>query len=659
MILLRIAVAAVLLAVLPALAHADKRVALVIGNGEYAKVGKLPNPPRDAATIAALFRTAGFAVVDVKTDLGVGPMRRALRDFSDQVREADIAVVFFAGHGIEVNGTNYLIPVDAGLERDIDVEDEAVPLDRVTQMLEQAKRLRLVILDACRDNPFVRSMKRTVTTRSVGRGLAKVEVLGSDTLVAFAARHGSTAADGESGNSPYTTALIKHLVTPGLDLRLALGRVRDEVLKTTGNRQEPFVYGSLGGAEIALVPAPKVEAKPVPPPAPPVSQAAFEWSRVDKASVAELDTFVRRHANSAEAEYARARLEQLSKQQAAAAAAAAKAPPPAAAPLAATPDPAPPAVKAPAAAGQKTALAVPVPKPGIQKLQTCEGNGVEIQVGTEQRCLKPKQTFKDCPGCPEMVLVPSGRFTMGSPAGEEGRFNSEGPQRAVTIANPFAVGKFALTRAEFEVFVKAATHPMSESCYTMSGTELKEAKGKSFRDPGFAQADNHPAVCVSWDDAKAYVAWLSKTTGKAYRLLTEAEREYVARAGTTTPYPWGASIAPEHANYDSRNGSGGGNGEWRKKTVAVDSFKPNAFGLYQTHGNVFEWTEDCWNATYQGAPTDGSAWVTGECGRRVLKGGSWFGTGKFVRSAGRVWNYTGVRTSLNGLRVARTLATAR
>jgi formylglycine-generating enzyme required for sulfatase activity len=651
MVLLRIAVAALLWGLMPALAHADKRVALVIGNGEYAKVGKLPNPPRDAATIAALFRTAGFEVVEVKTDLGVAAMRRALRDFSDQVREADIAVVFFAGHGIEVNGTNYLIPVDAGLERDIDVEDEAVPLDRVTQMLEQAKRLRLVILDACRDNPFVRSMKRTVSTRSVGRGLAKVEVLGSDTLVAFAARAGSTAADGEGGNSPYTAALIKHLTTPGLDLRLSLGRVRDEVLKSTGNRQEPFVYGSLGGAEIALVPAPKVEAKPPPPQAPPVSQAAFEWSRVDKASVAELETFVRRHASSAEAEYAQARIEQLTKQQAAAAAAA-KQPPPAAAPLAATS-----ALAPAAAAGQKTALAVPVPKPGIQKPQACEGNGVEFQIGNDKRCLKPKQAFKDCPGCPEMVLVPSGRFMMGSPASEEGRFNSEGPQHSVTIADPFAVGKFALTRAEFEAFVKAAKHPMSESCYTMNGTELKEAKGKSFRDPGFAQADNHPAVCVSWDDAKAYVAWLSKTTAKDYRLLTEAEREYVARAGTTTPYPWGASVAAEQANYDARNTTGGGGGEWRKKTLAVDSFRPNAFGLHQMHGNVFEWTEDCWNATYQGAPADGSAWVTGECGRRVLKGGSWFGPAKFVRSAGRVWNYTGVRSSLNGVRVARSLST--
>lgn len=232
-----------------------KRVALVIGNSEYAKVSKLPNPGRDAAAVEAMLKAAGFDAVQRANDLGVNAMRRALRDFSDHARDAEIAVVFFAGHGIEVGGTNYLIPVDAVLERDIDVADETVSLDRVSEMLEQTKRLRLIILDACRDNPFVRSMKRTVASRSIGRGLAKVEVATSDTLIAYAAKAGSTASDGDGGNSPYTMALVQHLTTPGLDIRLALGRVRDHVLKSTTNRQEPFVYGSLGGAEIPLVPA--------------------------------------------------------------------------------------------------------------------------------------------------------------------------------------------------------------------------------------------------------------------------------------------------------------------------------------------------------------------------------------------------------------------
>lgn len=302
-------VAVLVLACSPA--HAQKRVALVIGNSAYANVTKLPNPSRDAAAVEGMLRTAGFDVVQRVTDLSGVAMRRALRDFSDQVRDADIAVVFYAGHGIEVNGSNYLVPVDAVLERDIDVEDETVSLDRIGQMLEQAKRLRLIILDACRDNPFAKSMKRTLATRSIGRGLAKVEIQSSDTLVAYAAKAGSTAGDGDGQNSPYTRALIEHLATPGLDVRLALGRVRDTVLKSTNNRQEPFVYGSLGGAEISLVPgdakpsvSPPVQAAPVQPS--PDSQTAAQceryWDKIKGATSAYMfDDYIRICGSSAHA----------------------------------------------------------------------------------------------------------------------------------------------------------------------------------------------------------------------------------------------------------------------------------------------------------------------------------------------------------------------
>jgi hypothetical protein len=249
----RFLLAGILLALASGPCSAAKRVALIIGNGAYEKVAQLPNPGRDAAAMGKLLRQAGFDSVEVRTDLGITALRRALRDFSNKIVDAEIAVLFYAGHGIEVSGVNYLIPVDAMLERDMDVEDEAISLDRVGQIMSSASRLQLVILDACRDNPFAGSMKRKLATRSIGRGLARVEVPSSDTLVAFAAKAGLTAADGDGANSPYTTALLKHLATPGLDIRLALGRVRDEVLKSTAKQQEPYVYGSLGGAEIPLV----------------------------------------------------------------------------------------------------------------------------------------------------------------------------------------------------------------------------------------------------------------------------------------------------------------------------------------------------------------------------------------------------------------------
>lgn len=233
---------------------ADKRVALVIGNAAYEKAAQLPNPANDAALMADTFKSAGFDHVELRRDLKVSDMRRALRDFIDKSRDADVAVVYYAGHGIEVDGTNYLVPVDAALERDVDVYDETLTLERILVSVEPAKQLRLVILDACRDNPFTRTMRRTMASRTVGRGLAKVEPTGPNTLIAFASKAGSTASDGDGKNSPFTTALAKHVGKPGLDLRRAFGYVRDDVLKATNNRQEPYVYGSLGGEDVPLVP---------------------------------------------------------------------------------------------------------------------------------------------------------------------------------------------------------------------------------------------------------------------------------------------------------------------------------------------------------------------------------------------------------------------
>jgi uncharacterized caspase-like protein len=247
-------------------AWAGKRVALVLGNAAYQNVARLPNPVNDGAMIAATLTKAGFDIVDSRHDLTAVETRRALRDFADLARDADIAVVYYAGHGIEVDGSNYLIPVDAKLERDTDVYDEAFSLDRVLLAIEPAKQLRLVILDACRDNPFAKVMKRTLASRAIGQGLAKVEPTSPNMLIAYSAKAGSTALDGDSRNSPFTMALAKHLTTPGLDVRRAFGFVRDDVLKTTSNRQEPFVYGSLGGDDVPLVPAPKVAAPSAPAP---------------------------------------------------------------------------------------------------------------------------------------------------------------------------------------------------------------------------------------------------------------------------------------------------------------------------------------------------------------------------------------------------------
>lgn len=243
-------------------AHAERRVALVIGNSAYKSAPRLTNPVNDATLVGGMLRKAGFDLVEVKLDLNAAEMRRALRDFGGRTREADVAVVYYAGHGIELDGTNYLIPTDATLETDSDVLDETLPLERALFAVEPARQLRLVILDACRDNPFSKTMKRTIAARAIGRGLAKVEPTSPNTMIAFAAKAGSTASDGDSKNSPFAAALVERLPTPGLDLRKAFGFVRDDVLKNTGYKQEPYVYGSLGGDDVSLVPVKPVVAGP-------------------------------------------------------------------------------------------------------------------------------------------------------------------------------------------------------------------------------------------------------------------------------------------------------------------------------------------------------------------------------------------------------------
>ncbi len=243
---------------------------------------------------------------------------------------------------------------------------------------------------------------------------------------------------------------------------------------------------------------------------------------------------------------------------------------------------------------------------------------------------------RDCDVCPEMVLIPAGGFMMGSPASEQGRDDDEGPQHQVNIPRPFAAGKFEVTFDEWDACVR-------ERGCTHNPDDQGWGRGK------------RPVTDVSWNDAKEYTKWLSAKTRKSYRLLTEAEWEYVARAGTTTAFNTGANINPTQANYNtSESYAGSVKRDSVYSTAAVGSFQPNAFGLYDVHGNVSEWTEDCWNANYQGAPNDGSAWTSGDCARRVPRGGSWGDIPQVLRSALRGGFTSSGRGNVIGFRLART-----
>ena len=245
------------------------------------------------------------------------------------------------------------------------------------------------------------------------------------------------------------------------------------------------------------------------------------------------------------------------------------------------------------------------------------------------------QNFRDCKDCPDMVVVPAGSFTMGSPNTE--LYRGAENQHRVTIAKPFALGKYEVTFDEWLACVA------DKGCGGFTPDDQGWGKGK------------HPVIGVSWDDAKAYVAWLSRKTGKHYRLPSEAEWEYAARAGATTPFAYGATISSEQANYDGRTAFGEGKtGVFREKTTPVGSFAPNAFGLYDMHGNVWEWMEDCWSEEYGSTtPADGSPLLKGSCGGRVMRGGSWEDYAGDIRAAARVGSGTDEQSWADGFRIAR------
>ena len=312
----------------PARAAVERKVALVIGNAAYTTVSPLPNPINDASAVAEELKAIGFDVM-LRDNLDNSGLRHALQDFEDKVAGSQIAIVYYAGHGIEINGINYLIPTDAKLARDSHVVDEAVSLDRVIASMSAASTLSLVLLDACRDNPFAARMLRAGSSRSIGRGLAPLEPVGA-TLVSFSAEAGTTASDGNGDHSPYTSALLRHLATPGLEVNFIFRRISKDVRDSTAGSQKPVYYGSLGSDEVYLVPAP-----PPPPPAPPpaaptpvaVAQPAPEtsapepvsvehlpveellWRTIRASTVAEdFRSYLRRYPNGAFADLARARV---------------------------------------------------------------------------------------------------------------------------------------------------------------------------------------------------------------------------------------------------------------------------------------------------------------------------------------------------------------
>jgi formylglycine-generating enzyme required for sulfatase activity len=596
---LRIAACLLLVVLFPSGVLAEKRIALVIGNQGYATdVGPLKNPHKDIFILGAALARVGFEILAPLRDATRDQILYAVHDMADRLRAAGpdaVGFFYYSGHGVAVDGDNFLIPVNvrSTTRRDLDVG--GIKLTEIVAILNESapQAVHFIVFDACRNNlGGIRG----------ARGFVPVaEKPGM--LIAFSTAPGATASDDGKDSGPYAAALAAELVEPGLNHSDMFFEVRTRVAASTAQEQIPWTQDGLMrrvhfGGEVAnpTLPAP-TQAR--------LSEAAEAWGAAkDTINIAVLESFIARYKDTFFAELARARLDELKKRQVAVIV--------------------PPKVSAPSLA--KPAMTAPTPP-------RCAG--VEAQVGNERRCLKPGDRFKDCRTCPEMVVVPAGEFTMGSPANEKNQFGATGSlsnaseeQHRVKLVRPFAVGRFAVTRGEFVAFVENARAHGGPGCSVWSASGWLYQQDASWRSPGFDQDDRHPVVCVSWEDAKEFAAYISSIADKPYRLLTEAEREYVTRAGTTTPFWWGSSISTAQANYR-------GDDVWRRKTVPIDAFKANPWGLYNVHGNVREWVEDCYQDSYRRVPSDGSAADFGDCSSRVLRGGSWAYGPEDLRAASR------------------------
>ena len=625
--------------------RSEDRTALIIGNSNY-NYSPLRNPVNDARAMAQALDAIGFDVI-LKLDASFQETRRAMIEFGDRLDRGGVGLFYYAGHGVQVVGRNYLIPIGADIKREDHVEAEAVDLQQVLGRMGGAgNRLNIVILDACRNNPFARSF------RDARQGLAQ-PTAPSGTFIAYATGPGEVAADGDGKNSIYTAALLRTLREPGLKLEDVFKQVRASVQTGTDNSQVPWTSSSIVGDFYFLLPEDQDSATE------PGNRSKADnlfWESIrESKDPADFGDYLDQFPNGTFVGLAERKLAALSKA------------------TSASSEPSAPAFTVdgsdqtlfalknanvrsePSTSGDKiatlnsgTSVAVTGEVAGRDWLRVRLDDGrtgyvydrllgerqVASVAGPVAQAIakaEPGQTFRDCPECPEMVVIPGGSFMMGSPTSESGRQDDESPQHRVTIKAPFAIGKYEVTFAEWDACVAAG------GCARRPG------------DNGWGRG-NQPVIGVNWNDAQQYAQWLSQKTGHTYRLPSEAEWEYAARASTRTARPWGASIGQAAANCD------GCGSQWDgKQTAPVGSFPANGFGLHDMLGNLWEWTEDCWNSNYLGAPEDGGAWKNGDCDRRVLRGGSWFGSPRCVRSADRCWDETDGRYSDYGFRIARTL----
>jgi formylglycine-generating enzyme required for sulfatase activity/uncharacterized caspase-like protein len=547
-------------------------VALVIANGAYPDA-PLQNPVIDAGLVADSLKRIGFAVT-VQKNVDLEGFEKAMSDFAEASKGAEVALFYFAGHGFSVAADgvqqNMLMTTSSNFQAksDIGLRQGGEPLDHVEEMIIGNARATLIFIDACRNVPIL--AHRGIASR----GFAPIDPSSAEgAYVVLSTRQGKTAEDGEAGQgSPFARAVAATLPTAGLRIEDAAARIRKKVREETSEAQDPDVVRSdLPEGGVVLMgggsPSPSVTSLEASPPA--GSQSP---------TVASLE------AN----------------------------------PPAGSPSPPVPAARPP------TAAVAVGPPPQV----AANDPGGEI--------------FKECDECPDMVVVPAGKSMLGSPSGESGRQTFEAAPHLVEIAKPFAVGRYAVTFAQWDACYAEG------ACGHRRLGDLDFGRGK------------RPAIFATWADAQLYVEWLKRKTGKPYRLLSEAEWEYSARGCKSlkcayAPF-WFGAIKPELAVYDTRRSyDGSPKANPGLKTLPVDSGPPNPFGLYNMLGNVRQWTQDCWNPAPSAVASNGAPVLSGDCTARTTRGGSWADDPAKLRAAARDYESVDEGSERIGFRVAREL----
>lgn len=534
------------------------RLALVVGNDLYQHVPTLRNARADAHAMGSALKQAGYAV-DVRVDLGLQGMQSALREFKARVQPRDEVVVFFSGHGVQIENTNFLLPTDIRSESAAQVRDDGIPLQRILDDLaERQPRFSLVIVDACRNNPF-KGRGRAIG----GRGLSSTAPANGQ-MVIYSAGTDQEALDRLSNSDPspnglFTRVFLKQMLVPGLPVRQVLQNVREsvfELARSVNHTQMPAVYDQALGS-FYFVPLPPGSASG-PATSPAAGDISMWTSLKNSRDTVAIQGYLSAYPNGLFVDAARARLEAL-------------------------------------------------------------GAAATSPVGAVPR--ERGQTFKHCESCPAMVVIPPGSLVRGHSGADQP------PAETFNLTRQLAVGVYEVTFREWDACVADG------------------ACQRDIADQGWGR-DSQPVVNVNWHDTRAFVDWLSKKSGRRYRLLREAEWEYAARAGSVAAYPWGRDAGFDNANC-LQCGAAGFSG---KRPAPVGKFNRNAFGLYDVIGNVWEWVEDCDSPYVKSANAVSVNDVS--CSARVLRGGSFRTAALEATVHGRRPGNATVRSAQNGFRVA-------